>query len=258
MILEGSEASKEVAMSTRAGSNPWHILSFIAVGCLLGALTTIATVISRSAPASASCVNHHANVEGVDTLNGVYASHYGNTAEIYVNTSATINSLNGPIFRSLFVTDGQTGDDVEVGWTANNGGHADPTVYAEWINNGKDSGPQYDTADSPLGNNAYDQFSVFNVGHIGVFRFKFKTNNPFNYSPTMTFNLGPVLTNSEHYNSCDSMWTDMASLQYFSTAGNWNYYYDFECKVDSSVNDWLFNRISNMEMKVDETSGITC
>ena len=242
-------------MPAHSPSNLKHILLLIATGCLLGALTVVTTVLGPTAPAFASCSSHHTNVEGDD----FGSNRYGNSAEIYVNTSSTIDSLNDSIFRSLFVTSGSWDNDVEIGWSAHNGDHSGPTVYAEWVNRGVDSGPQFYTGYS-LNHNSYSSFSVFNSGHQGIFRFKVDNqSSPFSYSPTMNFNLGPIITNSEHDNSCDSLWTDMFSLSYFNSSGNWIAGYgNLECFYDNSVNDWLFNVIDNSELKVDENTDLTC
>jgi hypothetical protein len=230
---------------------------FVATGCLLGTLTVAATVLGSAGPAFAACSSHHTNVEGYDSNN----NRYGNYAVIYVNTSSTINNANGPIFRSLFVQGGSFDNDVEVGWTANNGGPSNsrPTVYAEWVNRGVDSLPQFYTGFS-LNYDTYYSFMVFNSGHQEIFRFKVGNEvSPFNYSPTMNFDLGRVITNSEHYNSCDSLWTDMQSLSYYNSSGNFiNGYGNLACFSNDSVNDWLFNKIDNTELKVDQNVGVTC
>ncbi len=89
------------------------------------------------------------------------------------------------------------------------------------VNRGVDSFPQYYTGYGLVDNNSYI-FDVFNSGHRGIFRFKMASDpSPFNYSPTMNFNQGPVITNSEHYNSCDSMYTEMDFLNYYGSSGNW-------------------------------------
>jgi hypothetical protein len=229
-------------------------LIFISSASLFGALTVGITTFTAATPAYATCSTVHTNAEGYDK-----AFHrYGNSAEIYVNTSATIGSSQDAIFRSLFVTGGFWNNDVEVGWLANWNGHSGPTVYAEWVNRSVDSDPQLDTSDSLSYNTDY-RFWVFNVGHMGVFRFKFNlASSPFNYSPSMNFDLATILTNSEHHNSCDSMWTHMYGLEYFDSGGSWNSGYgDLECFYNNSINAWLFNKISNTELKVDQNVGIS-
>lgn len=151
-------------------------------------------------------------------------------------------------------------NDVEVGWSAHANGHSGPTVYAEWINRGTDSYPQYYTS-YHLNYDSYSySFFVFNSGHQGIFRFKMSgDSSPFNYSPTMNFNQGMILTNSEHYNSCDTLYTEERNLNYFDSSGNWHYGYgDLKCYDVTSINDWLFNKIDNTDLKVDQNSGVTC
>jgi hypothetical protein len=127
-----------------------------------------------------------------------------------------INNLNSAIFRSIFVLN-SFGNDVEVGWMANNEGFSDPTVYAEWLNRGADSLPQPFTL-QVLNENSYQGFYVDNVGHIDIFRF-YVGGLRFDYSPTMIFNTGYTITNSEHYNQCDSLWTDMVRTRTRSLRG---------------------------------------
>lgn len=242
-------------MSRRSLSPLGRILVFVAAGSLAGALTVVAVVLGTAAPALAACTAHHTNVEGYDTA----AIRYGNSASIYVNTSSTVSSSVDSIFRSLFVSNGSFDNDVEVGWTANNGGHSGPTVYSEWVNRGADSGPQFYTGYS-LNYDTHYRFSVINVGHIDIFRFLVDgQSSPFNYSPTMNFNRGTVITNSEHHNTCDSMWTDMSGLEYFDSSGNYvSGYGNLACYYNGSINDWLFNKISNTELKVDQGTGSSC
>jgi hypothetical protein len=178
--------------------------------------------------------------------------HYGNGGDIYVNTSSTLGNLKDQIARSLFVI-GSSGNEVEVGWLAAPG--RGPTIYAEWINRGVDSHPQLYNS---VGYDSTRTFKVQNTGHVEIFRFYFDgEGSPFNYSPTMNFQQGTVVTNSEHYNSCDSLWTHMTSLSYFRSSGVWQlgygaltYYY---CK---SVNDYLLDIISDTELYVDQNNGI--
>ena len=69
----------------------------------------------------------------------------------------------------------------------------------------------------------------------------------------MNFNLATLLTNSEHRDSCDSLWTEMTNIAYFDSNGNWNNGYGhLVCFYNNSVNDWLFNRIDDTHLKVDQ------
>jgi hypothetical protein len=227
--------------------------SLAAMGCLLGAGTVGGTALAPATPAFASCSSFHTNVDGYDTS----GNYYGNKAFIYVNTNTVINGLQSAIFRNLFVVSG-AGDDVEVGWTANNGGHSNPTVYAEWVNRGVDSGPQYYTGYSLSTDTDY-RFFAENVGHIDIFRFYVDgESSPFNYSPTMNFNTGEVLTNSEHYNTCDSLYTHMYALGHMRSDGSWHDYDNLACYYNNSGGNWLFEKNSNTELHVDQTTGSAC
>lgn len=226
-----------------------------AAACMwaIGVLVAAAVMPAISpAPARASCASAHTNVAGWDAA----ANRYGNGGEIYVNTSSTLGSLQSSVFRSLFDAY-DTGNDVEVGWTDNNGGHQVPTVYAEWLNRGVDSGPQFYTGYSLNYDTNYN-FKVQNDGHLEIFRFYVDgQTTPLNYSPTMDFNLGAILTNSEHYNTCDSLWTHMYDLSYFNSAGNWVSGYgnlqEYSC---NSGGNWLLSIRSNSELYVDQTTGV--
>lgn len=219
------------------------------LGCLLGTATVCGTIFISSPPAAAACTAHHVNVEAYEKT----ATRYGNRATVYVNTSATISSFNDSVFRSLFIA-GSAGNDVEVGWTAHNGGHSGPTVYAEWVNRGTDSGPRFYTGYS-LDTDSYYNFIVENVGHIGIFRFYVDgESSPFAYSPTMNFDTGVPLTNSEHYNSCDSLWTHWYNVNFFRSDGTWSTAYnDLECLINTS-STWYLHKISNSELLVNSSS----
>jgi len=238
----------------KSGSTATCVLA----GCVLGLATVGVALFTKTAPSLAaadSCVTHHTNVEGYDK--GL-ADAFGNKGYIYINTSSVIGSLHDDIARSLAVIF-PNGDDVEVGWFADpQAGYHNPTVYAEWINHGVDSGTQPDTSFS-LSENSDVRFRVENVGDNDIWRFVVDgQSSPFNYSPTMEYNYGQPLTNSEHYNSCDSLYTDMYDLSDASSPGYWqSSYTNLECYIDTSVNDWYFHKISNSELDVTQTSS-TC
>lgn len=234
-----------------------RFVPFVVLGCLLGATLVGATFFISIAPASASCTSQHANVAGYDAN----ARQYGNRGKIYVNTSTVIDSLHNALFRSLFAyaSKTSTNDDVEVGWTADNGGRASPTVYAEWVIGGTDSGPQYYTGYSLATDSNYT-FKVENVGHIYIWQFYVDSQtSPFTYSPTTNQSLGWPVTNSEHYNSCDSLWTHMDILEYFDSSGNWSSSYgDLECWLNTSAG-WYLYKNSNSELHVySSSSGALC
>jgi hypothetical protein len=241
-------------MRRERGGSARRIASFVALGCLMGAATVGGTIFASRTPALASCSSIHANVQAKDAS----SNHYGNRAHIYVNTSTVINNLRDALFRSLAVR-GSLGNDVEVGWTANNGGHSGPTVFAEWVNRGADSGPKFYTGYS-LSTNTDTTFIVENVGHIGIFRFYVDgQSSAFNFSPTMNFNSGLLITNSEHYNTCDSLWTHMYNINYFDANGNWSSSYgNLQCRKNTSTG-WYLHKDSNSELHVNQTSsGALC
>jgi hypothetical protein len=229
-----------------------NLLIVASLGALLTVVSLVALLTVRP-PAAYACGTAHENVEGYDYTD----PHYGNGGLQYVNTSSTLSTLHGPIFRSLFIWS-DSGNDVEVGWTDDNGGHNSPVVYAEWVNRGVDSGPQFYTGYSLNYNTDYT-FKVQNIGHQYIFRYYIDgQGTPFNYSPTMNFQQGYALSNSERHNNCgDSMWTHQYSLQYFSSSGSWNNYSSLAEYYCNATNGWEFNRISNTEDYVDQSGG-TC
>jgi hypothetical protein len=206
---------------------------------------------AATAAATAACSTSHQNVEGYDYTD----PHYGNAGLIYVNDSSTLGSLHDDAARSLFDV-GSVGNDVEVGWDDHNG-TSSPTVYAEWVNRGVDSGPQHYTGYSLSYNTNYT-FKVQNIGHISIWRFYIDgQGSPFNYSPTMNFQQGTVLTNSERYNTCDSMFTHMYNLQYYSALKAFHPYSSLAEYGCSATGGWEINILSHTELYVDQNGG-TC
>ncbi len=225
-----------------------RLASLVALGCLLGAATVGATTFVSGAPASASCTSAHQNVVADDVSSG----HYGNRGNIYVNTSSVINSLHNALYRSLFIQyDGKNW--VEVGWGAgpnNITGNSGPTVYAYWVNKGTPGQHIYKS----LSEDTNRTFTVENAGHIEIWRFYFDSeSSPFAYSPTMIFNSSTALANSEHYNTCDSLWTHMYGLNYFSSGGVWRSWGDLECSYNDSTG-WYLYKNSNTELHVYSSS----
>ena len=147
---------------------------------------------------------------------------------------------------------------VEVGWGAgphNITGNAGPTVFAYWWNSGT---PGQFTYKSLTADQDY-VFTVENVGQVGIFRFYFDNeSDPFAYSPTMIFQSSTVLANSEHYNTCDSLYTHMYGLNYFSVGGDWRTWGDLECNYNDSTG-WYLYKNSNTELHVySYSSGNLC
>lgn len=99
---------------------------------------------------------------------------------------------------------------------------------------------------------------MVNDGGEGIWRFYVDgESTPFDYSPTMIFNLGWIATNSERYNTCDSLWANIFNLNFY-TFTNWTSSYDdLECFYTSAP-DWYFNKISNSQNEVTQSPGVTC
>jgi len=126
-------------------------------------------------------------------------------------------------------------------------------VYAEWVNDGVDSGPQETSYDPTT--NANVHVRVENVGDRDIWRFVVANQgSPFNYSPTMDFNSGYTITNSEHYINCDTLYASFQNLDYSDSPGNWtSSYEDYQCYFDDS-DDWYFHLNSNSSSDVTQTS----
>jgi len=82
-------------------------------------------------------------------------------------------------------------------------------------------------------------FRIENVGGREIFRYVVDNqSSPIGYSPTMPFNGGYPVTDSEHRLSCDSLWTDISGLQeqtnYNPVTWSTNYS-DLECWRNDSV-----------------------
>jgi len=168
-----------------------------------------------------------------------------------------INSLHDALYRSLFIQY-DSHNWVEVGWGAgpnNITGNSGPTVYAYWVNKGTAGQKVYKS----LSEDTNKTFTVENVGHVEIWRFYFDSeSSPFAYSPTMIFDSSTALANSEHYNTCDSLWTHMYGLNYFSVGGVWRSWGDLECGGNNSTG-WYLYRNSNTELHVySSSSGSLC
>ncbi len=224
-----------------------RLASLVALGCLLGAATVVGTTFVSAPPASGSCTSAHQNVSALDADGG----RYGNRGNIYVNSGSVINNLHDALYRSLFVQyDGRNW--VEVGWGAgpNSITGGGPTVYAYWVNSGTPGQVIYKS----LSEGSNRTFTVENVGHVEIWRYYFDSeSSPFAYSPTMIFNSSTISTNSEHYNVCDSLWTHMYGLNYFSSGGDWRTWGDLECNYNDSTGFYL-HKVSNSEIYVNQTS----
>jgi hypothetical protein len=72
----------------------------------------------------------------------------------------------------------------------------------------------------------------------------------------MSFNYGEPITNSERWNSCDTLFADFSSLQYLNKS-TWVNYGDLSCAEDNA-SGWYFDKISSTENEVSDSTGITC
>ena len=229
--------------------------SRIASSCLLGAAIVGGSAMGAAAPAFASCTSDHSWVQGKDQNN---STAYGNKGYIYVNTSSIINNLQDAIARSFFVIM-PSGYNVEVGWAANENGYKGPIVYAEWAIDGSTQAPVYDPNSNGRGlaTDSNYRFRVDNAGNVGIWRFIFDgDSSPFTYSPTMPSNYGAPYVQSEHFNSCDSLYTHQYDLSY-SEPSYWVSGYDnLVCTLNDSP-DWYFHKNSNSDWDSSQTSS-TC
>lgn len=233
-----------------------RLASLIALGSLLGAATAAtvaATTFVSAAPASAenTCSVESANVEG-----GRLSYHYGVNGEVYVNTSATVNAYNNGFVRSLGVIV-DNNNWVEIGWSAHIAGTTSPQVFAEWDNAGTPGSKNYKLV-------SYDTdygFTIANVGHVEIFRFYFNTEtSPFAYSPTMSFDTGQVLGNSERRNWCQSLYAHMHNLADQLSDGSWETWDNWTgCKNTTVRNPYYMHKDSDTELHVtSSSSGALC
>jgi hypothetical protein len=224
------------------------------VSCLMAASLTVAGTTATAEILTTSCVVQHTNVNGYDAGN---KNVFGNKGYIYVNTAATIDGLTSWIARSFFVYRNKR-NWVEVGWIAIPGmQYSSPTVYADWMNRGTFSKVQFYTGYT-LNENGDYRFREENVGDQDIWRFVVDgQSSPFNYSPTMDFNYGTALTNSEHNENCDSLYTDMYDLSDATSPSYWAPWANPTCWNDTATG-WYLHEISDTEVDVTQTSGGLC
>lgn len=230
-----------------------RLACLIALGCLLGAATAAGTAFISAAPALAdTCSQAHANVEG-----GRLSFQYGVNGEVYVNTEPTVNAYNYGFVRSLAVIP-DSSDFVEVGWSAHIAGTTSPQVFAEWEN----GYGNYGSKNYKLVNYGTDYgFTIDNVGHVEIFRFYFDTEtSPFQYSPTMAFDTGQPIGNSERNNWCQSMWAHMYNLSNQGSDGSWGTWYGWAwCYNTSARNPYYVHKDSDSELHItNNSSGALC
>jgi len=240
-------------MRPERGGSGLRLACLITLGCLLGAATAAGTALVSAAPAqAATCSAAQANVEG-----GRTSFHYGVRGKVYVNTRGAVNAHNNGFVRSLAVIVDNF-NWVEIGWSAHIAGTTSPQVFAEWENQGRGGSQNYKLV-------SYDtnyRFRIRNDGHIGIFRFYFDGEaSPFEFSPTMSFNTGRPIGNSERKNWCQSLWAhlfnlnDQISSGAWQTWGNWAF-----CLNSSRRNPHYMHKNSSTEFHVTGTSpnNMTC
>ncbi len=236
-------------MKSDRSSNFRWLTSLVLLGCLLGVATVAATTyVSPAASATPlACVdNQHANVQGYST-----GYHYGNGADIYVNSGGVISGLHDAIYRSIFVYYDST-DFVEVGWGAGPNtitGQSNPTAYAYWDNNGATGHKKWNS----LSESTDYAFAIENTGHVGIFGF-FLNASKFAASTTMTFNAGYPLSNSERYDSCDSLWTHEYLLSYLKSDNSWSTNWGNWICWNNTSNNYYLHKNSYSDLTVTQTS----
>jgi hypothetical protein len=243
-------------MERQRGSTLGWVAARIGAGCLLGAATLAGAGTASTAAAANACVSHHANAEAYDAQGSVF---WGTKGYIYINTQNTLSGLNDAIWRSFLDFSGNGTQNVEFGWTDHNGGYSSPTPGSDYMVATTTQPPSF----WPSFTLHYDsnvRFRIENLSNQGVFRYVIDgQSSPIAYSPTMNFNQGFAVTNSEHYNSCDTMWTDMFSLQHqYAINPGWSDWANITCWADTSQNDWYVHAVSSTEVQVNQNSGGIC
>jgi hypothetical protein len=199
------------------------------------------------------CETINVNDDGWDYQNN---GAYGNRGYIYINSSGVIDNLHDAIFRNFFVT-GDEDNNVEAGWTADNGGYSGPTVYSEWMIDDVQYDPVFYTGYS-LSPGTNKVFNIENVGDVGIFRFYVDDQaNPYGYSPEMKFQNGYIQTNTERYNSCDSMYANFTSLNWYDFNAWTSSYNDLECYI-TTAGGYYFDKASNSAHSINTSNGVTC
>jgi len=233
------------------------LLTRIAISLVLATATVVAVSMhSRADATPETCATSHANVDGYDA--GPFGA-FGNKGYIYINTKTTLDSINATIWRSFFVSS-DAYDEVEFGWT--DVPNSVPTPAADWYIDGQPSAVH--TFNYDLTYDTDVRFRIENLGTQNIFRFVIAgQSSPIGYSAALPFGSGFEMTNSEHYNSCDSMWTHMQDLAYELPVGVWNSGYqnlEHECAApfNTKGDGWLFDKSSNSELYVSQTSGTSC
>ena len=248
-------------MERQRGSTLGWVAARIGAGCLLGAATlagagvaAAGTGVASAAVQANACVNHHANVASYDAQG---PSFWGTKGYIYINTAGALTGLQNTVARTFLVYAGSYTADVEFGWVDNDGGYSSPTPVSDYMVAGTTQPPSF-WPTFPLHTNSNVRFRIENLGNQGVFRYVIDgRSSPIAFSPTMDFNQGFAVTNSEHYNSCDTMWTDMFSLQHqYAINPGWSDWANITCfrVTDPSINDWYLHAVTSTEVQVNQDS----
>jgi hypothetical protein len=221
----------------------------LAAGALVGAM--LAGVANPAAALAQDCESYHTNMEAYDAT----AERFGIGGEVYVNDSTTLGDLQQSVWRSIFVFHDNS-DWTETGWADGPySGVSSPTEYVTWDNDGTSSGTQFFNAldyDSDYFYKNQDQYGN------EVYYF-YVDGSELTYSPEMGFYKGDILTNSEHYDTCDSLWAHFYDLEYFNDDENWvSPLGDLEPYACDSDGNWLLNIVSDSELYVDQNDGVDC
>lgn len=229
----------------------------IGVASVLTAAALVGTGLASQAPALASCNFLHVNVEADITSTSF---EYGTKGYIYVNTQTTLSNLHNTIGRTYALIDSSGLDDVEFGWadkiqTDNGHTYTTPIPASDYMINGV-TATAHALTSYTLTYNTDVRFRIENLGDNEIFRYVIDgQTTPIGYSPTMPFNRGFPLTNSEHYNTCDSLWTDMHSLSYqYNLTPTWYSWSITQCFANDSTDGWYLHLVSATEIQVNQSS----
>ena len=213
--------------------------------------------------ASAACTTSHSNVEGNNTGNTAV---FGNRGDISINSGINYSGLSNSIHRSLFVRGSGTSssggflNDVEVGWTANNGGHTNPQLYFEWVDRGTDTNVRFNRdLTSAIGTNPNFRVQDSNGDMIWSAFYGSESNN-FDNTPVLNFSVGRAITNSERRNTCDSQFAHFNNLRacLIRNPCTWPTYSVLSCYAVTGTTNYNFAKISDAEHLVTTGSGIRC
>lgn len=214
-----------------------------------GAAVLVAAGIS---PTSAfACNSLDTGVAGIDN----HSTHYGDGANLYVSTQATIDNVVSSTSRSIFVINTTSGNDVEVGWASIPAeGLRHPFIYTEHVLDGADSGPQY-YGGYTVNYDSNVHVKVQDSGFDGYFKYYVDGDSTaFRTSVQMPFHAAYDYAQSEHHDSCSSIWAHIYGLEYFNSSSNWVDWGSLDEAVCSAT-AWRFFPKSTNEFYVDQDNG---